>query len=113
MHLSVLSVGLTLLALSSQATARPRKVKTSSSPKAVYFITNNDDNAVVAVPVGADGTLSGGALTCTGGRGSVSIDGSTNAPAAKDGLVSQSSLSIAGRVSFEIESPTPPSRGLD
>jgi hypothetical protein len=68
--------------------------------KAAYFISNNNSNAVIAVAIGRDGKLSGGTSTPTGGNGAVSIDGSTNAPAQKDGLVSQSSLSIAGNASL-------------
>lgn len=74
----------------------------AGSGKAAYFITNNDNNAnsVIAVSIGRDGKLSGGTSTPAGGNGAVSIDGSTNATALKDGLVSQSSLSIAGNVSY-------------
>lgn len=67
--------------------------------KAVYSMTNTEENAVIAVPIGPDAKLAGGAATATGGKGAVSVDGAANAPAAKDGLVSQSSLSIAGNVS--------------
>lgn len=50
------------------------------------------------VPVGADGQLSGGTSTATGGKGSLSIDGATNQTAATDGLISRSSLTVAGHV---------------
>lgn len=95
----IASALLTVLALSLGASATPRGNAGSAVGKAVYFMTNDGENAVVAVPIRADGKLSGGTQTSTGGRGSVSIDGAMNAPAAKDGLVSQSSLSIAGNVS--------------
>lgn len=62
------------------------------------MITNDASNAVVALPIAADGTLSTGSLTPTKGNGSNSIDSSTNKPAAPDALVSQSSLAIAGNV---------------
>jgi hypothetical protein len=70
--------------------------------KAIYFLTNDQENAVVAVPIAADGTLSAGSLTATGGAGSNSIDGSTGQPAVPDPLVSQSSLTIAGNVGLPI-----------
>ncbi|KJZ72145.1 hypothetical protein HIM_08410 [Hirsutella minnesotensis 3608] len=99
------SVLLALLALPLGILARPSGNGGSASMhmrKAVYFMTNSDENAVVAVPIGADGKLSGGTRTPTGGRGSVSIYGPTMSPAAKDGLISQSSLSIAGSHLFVV-----------
>ena len=62
-------------------------------------MTNDAKNNVVAVKIGADGKLSGGTRTFTGGYGSISIDGDSNALAKTDGLVSQGSLSVAGDVS--------------
>jgi hypothetical protein len=65
------------------------------------MITNDpEQNSVLAIPIGQDGTLSdGGALTATGGVGSISIDGATGEPAATDALVSQSALTLVGNVS--------------
>jgi hypothetical protein len=71
----------------------------SVAAKGIYFLTNDAQNAVIALPIAADGTLSDGTVTATGGAGSNSIDGSTNLAAAPDALVSQSSLTIAGQVS--------------
>jgi len=67
--------------------------------KGIYFLTNDAQNAVVALPIAADGSLSNGTVTSTGGAGSNSIDGSTNLAAAPDPLLSQSALTIAGQVS--------------
>jgi hypothetical protein len=70
----------------------------SAGAKAVYFITNAAQNSVVALKVAADGTLSDGSITATGGAGLAGIDGSTNAPAAPDSLFSQGAVKVAGNV---------------
>ena len=67
--------------------------------KAIYFLTNDEDNAVVAVPISANGTLYAGSVTATGGHGSNIIDSATNTSAAPDALAAQSSLTINGKVS--------------
>lgn len=69
--------------------------------KAVYMLSNQASNAVVAVPIAQDGTLdeAGGFSTNTGGSGATGIDGSTNAPSNPDALFSQSALTVAGNVS--------------
>lgn len=72
--------------------------KQGNGPKAIYFLTNNAQNSVVALPVGCDGTLSRGSVTGTGGKGSNSIDMSTNLPAGPDALSSQSALKVSGQV---------------
>jgi hypothetical protein len=70
--------------------------------RAIYFITNDKINAVVALRIGADGSLSPGTVTPTGGAGSVALN-SDNQPATPDALVSQSALTIAGNVSQDQE----------
>ncbi|KAG9769104.1 hypothetical protein KCU88_g6978, partial [Aureobasidium melanogenum] len=72
----------------------------SGFPTAVYLLTNEADNAVVALPVAADGTLSLGKVTGTGGAGANSIGGTTNQPAAPDALIGQSALTVAGNVRY-------------
>ncbi|KAL2414167.1 hypothetical protein ABEF95_004076 [Exophiala dermatitidis] len=74
----------------------------SRFPTAVYLLTNEANNAVVALPVAADGTLSLGNVTGTGGAGANSIDGTTNQPAAPDALIGQSALTIAGNHLFAV-----------
>lgn len=76
--------------------------------KAIYFLTNDAQNAVVALPIAADGTLSNGTVTATNGAGSNAIDGTTNQTSAPDALVGQSSLTIAGNVRFPPTLPHPP-----
>jgi hypothetical protein len=66
--------------------------------KAIYFLTNEAENAVVALPIGKDGMLSAGTVIKTGGAGSASINGKTGQPAAPDSLVGQSALTVAGNV---------------
>ena len=61
-----------------------RRPRCASVGKAIYFLTNDAQNAVVALPIAEDGTLSGGTVTSTGGAGSNSIDGAKNATAAPD-----------------------------
>lgn len=72
--------------------------------KAIYLITNGERNSVVALRILPDGTLSGGSSTPSGQKGGTGTDGSTKKPAAKDGLFSQSALTIAGNVGL----PPPP-----
>ena len=70
-----------------------------ANAKALYFITNDDDNALAAIELGADGLITGnGAVYQTGGKGASGIDGATNSSAAPDSLFSQSSLTVAGKV---------------
>lgn len=65
---------------------------------AIFFLTNDQTNSVVSIPIGADGKLSGGTVTGTGGAGSNSIDGKTNKPASPDPLIGQSAIAVAGQV---------------
>ena len=67
--------------------------------RAIYFLTNEAANAVVALPIGSDGMLSKGSITKTDGAGSVSIESATKKPALADALNSQSSLTIVEEVS--------------
>lgn len=81
------------------ALARPAKGCDAPSRQAAYLITNQDDNAVLSFAIDSEGMLSEGSTTSTGGAGSASIFGSTNAPAEVDPLVGQSALNVAGNVS--------------
>lgn len=68
------------------------------SAKGVYVMTNDvDANAVIAMSIGSDGTLSGGSMTATGGKGSnlVGADGKPDFP---DALSVQDSVVSAGDV---------------
>ncbi|PKS11605.1 hypothetical protein jhhlp_001755 [Lomentospora prolificans] len=73
----------------------------NSVAKAIYFLTNDEVNAVVALPISDDGTLSPGAVTATGGVGSVALN-ADNQPATPDALVGQSALTVAGNHIFAV-----------
>lgn len=75
----------------------------STNAKALYFITNSANNSIVALNVAADGTLSDGSITATGGAGMNGVD-STGAPAAPDALFSQGAVKVLGNVSPIISS---------
>ncbi|KAI8634645.1 hypothetical protein F5Y19DRAFT_409475 [Xylariaceae sp. FL1651] len=85
--------------VSSHAIKKPSPNQTG---KAVYLLTNDEVNSVVALPIGADGKLSRGTVTPSGGNGSNSIDGSTMQPAGPDALVGQSALTLAGNHIFAV-----------
>jgi hypothetical protein len=93
-----LALALTPAAL--QVSAMP--CSNMASGKALYLITNDAENQVVALPIGMDGKLSMGMCMATGGAGSNAIDGMTNGPAQPDALVSQSALTVAGNALFAV-----------
>ena len=66
--------------------------------KAVYILTNTAENAVVALPIGADGKLSAGKMAKTGGAGSAAVN-AEGKPEGPDALASQSALTVVGNVS--------------
>ena len=68
--------------------------------RAVYFATNDaTENAIVALKVNSDGTLSDGSITATGGMGGGAF-GTDGAPFSPDPLFSQDSVSVSGNVSL-------------
>ena len=90
-------LALTLATSIASAAPHPQKQKATAG-KAIYFLTNDAENAVVALPIGKDGMLAAGSVTKTGGAGSNSIDGMTKKAAAPDALVGQSALTVVGNV---------------
>ncbi|KAK6829411.1 hypothetical protein PG989_005815 [Apiospora arundinis] len=83
--------------------ARPSSCKAKVvAPKAIYTISNDQQNAVVAMPVQADGMVGKATSTATGGTGANGIDGSKNEPSAPDALFSQSALTVAGKTLFAV-----------
>jgi hypothetical protein len=101
-----LSLGLALLSACADAAPNPaaqRRTAAAHTGKAIYFLTNDKQNAVVALPIASDGTLGKGTVTPTGDSGSHAISGGGNTGA--DALISQAALTVAGNVSF----CTPPS----
>ncbi|KAK8012073.1 nucleotide binding protein-like protein [Apiospora arundinis] len=83
--------------------ARPSSCKAKVvAPKAIYTISNDQQNAVIAMPVQADGMVGKATSTATGGTGANGIDGSKNEPSAPDALFSQSALTVAGKLLFAV-----------
>jgi hypothetical protein len=80
-------------AAAKNSTATPAK-----DAKVMYYITNDADNAIVALKVGQDGTLSDGSVTPTGGKGGNGIQ--KGAPAKVDPLFSQSAVRVGSGVSY-------------
>ncbi|GJN78616.1 hypothetical protein PLIIFM63780_002125 [Purpureocillium lilacinum] len=85
--------------VSSQPNGQDWSCGGREAAKAIYMITNDEANGVVALPVGSDGKLSKGTVTSTQGNGSVALH-SDGKPATPDALVSQSALTIAGKLSL-------------
>ena len=78
-----------------QVPTAPAKT-TSENAKAIYFLTNDACNSVVALKVGSDGKLSDGSITMTGGAGMNGIE--NGKPAGPDALFSQGAVKVAGNV---------------
>ena len=79
------------------------KSATQGAPKAIYFISNDASaNSIIAMKVGADGTLSDGSITPTGGKGASGITGTTNQPAGPDALFSQSAIKVEGNTMIAV-----------
>ena len=93
---SLKATGIAALAGASIVSAAPRHA--AQQPRAIYFQTNTPQNNIVALPVQQDGTLAQGSMTPTGGSGLQEIDGKTGQPASPDGLSSQDSVVVAGKV---------------
>ncbi|KAI0124086.1 hypothetical protein BJ170DRAFT_638125 [Xylariales sp. AK1849] len=86
-----------------QVLARPAKSQAANA-KAVYMITNEQVNSVVAIPIASNGKISGcttGSSTATGGSGANGML-ATNETSAPDALFSQSALTIAGNNLFAV-----------
>lgn len=78
--------------------ASPNGHPAVSTGRAIYILTNDESNAVVALPIGPDGKLSAGTVTATDGAGAIAVN-ANNEPATPDALVGQSALTVAGNVS--------------
>lgn len=91
-----------LLALVAQVLAHPAQNRCAGGGgvkggKAIYILSNEKDNAVVAMPIDKDGKLGQGVSTATGGEGANAVDGNGQ-PAGPDALFSQSALTVTGMV---------------
>ncbi|RFU80131.1 hypothetical protein TARUN_2094 [Trichoderma arundinaceum] len=101
---SLLLLGLAQLV--PEASARP-----SSCPppkfkpgRAIYTLSNEEHNSVIALPIGSNGLLSKGTTTSTYGAGSniLVVKDNKKQLGAPDALASQSALTIAGNHLFAI-----------
>ena len=70
--------------------------------KAIYFMTNQDANSIIMLPVQADGKLADGSIIATGGKGASLIDGKTNQSAQSDTLASQGAVRVVGSSLFAV-----------
>ncbi|KAI8944692.1 hypothetical protein F4801DRAFT_192565 [Xylaria longipes] len=85
-----------------QVLARPHCTSPANG-KAIYMLSNEQRNAVLALPIGKHGLFVAGTgtLTATGGSGMAGLH-ADNQPAAPDALFSQSSVTVAGNNLFAV-----------
>ncbi|OCK81105.1 hypothetical protein K432DRAFT_425207 [Lepidopterella palustris CBS 459.81] len=69
---------------------------------AVYFISNDVQNAIVSLKINEDGTLCDGSFTPTGGAGMSGYFGAPNVTAGPDSLFSQSPLTVVRNFVFAV-----------
>ncbi|KAK3298935.1 uncharacterized protein B0H64DRAFT_386669 [Chaetomium fimeti] len=81
--------------------AESKDCPASPTGQAIYILTNDESNSVVALPIGPDGKLSAGTITATDGAGSIALN-AENQPATPDALVSQSALTMVGNTIFAV-----------
>ncbi|CEP59972.1 uncharacterized protein LALA0_S01e00122g [Lachancea lanzarotensis] len=74
----------------------------ASNGQALYFQTNEKENAIVSVKIHANGTLSEGIMTYTNGTGASMLSAATNMTASPDGLSSQGAVAVAGHSLFAV-----------
>ena len=97
-HIAKLLSAIALLGLVGASPYGEEQSSDRGQAKAIYLLTNDASNAVIALKVNRDGTLSQGSITPTGGKGANEINVMTGMPAGPDALSSQSALTIAGSV---------------
>ncbi|KAI3391818.1 hypothetical protein diail_6780, partial [Diaporthe ilicicola] len=108
MYISTIATLVVLAPSTVHVAARPAKscgqaaggAAQVANGKAIYMLSNQACNSVVAVPIANDGSLNpaGASSTNTGGAGANGVNGLTNQPAAPDALFSQSALTLAGNI---------------
>lgn len=74
----------------------------AAGARAIYFMTNQDENGVIMLPVQPDGTLAAGSIISTGGAGASLIDAATGQPVQTDTLASQGAVRVAGSSLFAV-----------
>jgi hypothetical protein len=98
MSFLIFSLLILLSPISAFPSARLNNRAAAGTPQAVYFLTNDACNSVVALKVNCDGTLSDGSITSTGGAGGNGFDAANNKSSAPDALFSQGALKVDGNV---------------
>ena len=94
---------LVFAAFAATVLCRPSRPRWGALPaKAVYFMTNEAQNAVVALPVSKDGSLSTWTMTATGAAGGSLVSAMDGTPDGPDALGSQGSVQVADDVSAEL-----------
>ena len=94
------------LSLTAYAAPRPatdeveEKDAEEKKPKALYFLSNAPDNAVVSLGIKDDYSLAEGATSPTGGHGGYGLIAPDKTPAGPDALWSQGSIAVADDVSI-------------
>ena len=79
--------------------------RSPSTAKAVYFLANQQPNAVVALKVNSDGTLTDGSITMTGGDGVTGMPLANGLPPGNGTLFGQGAVTVAGQVRKQLPVP--------
>ena len=94
---------LVFAALAATVSCRPSHPRWGAHPaKAVYFMTNEAQNAVVALSVAKDGSLSTWTMTATGAAGGSLVSATDGTPNGPDALGSQGSVQVTDNVRVEL-----------
>ncbi|PNP47721.1 hypothetical protein TGAM01_v202996 [Trichoderma gamsii] len=101
---SLLVLGLTSLATESAAAPTSCPPPNVKPGRAIYITSNQQQNSIIALPIGRNGQLSAGTLTSTGGSGSsiLNQNGNVKTPATADVLSSQSAVTVADNYLFAV-----------
>ncbi|KAL7922926.1 hypothetical protein ACQKWADRAFT_62625 [Trichoderma austrokoningii] len=101
---SLLVLGLTQLATESAAAPTSCPPPNVKPGRAIYITSNQQQNSIIALPIGRNGQLSAGTLTSTGGSGSsiLNQNGNVKTPATSDVLSSQSAVTVADDYLFAV-----------
>ena len=94
---------LVFAALAATVSCRPSHPRWRAHPaEAVYFMTNEAQNAVVALSVAKDGSLSTWTMTATGAAGGSLVSATDGTPNGPDALGSQGSVQVTDNVRVEL-----------
>lgn len=96
--LTFLLAALAALTEAAPPISRNKPWQQGTTGRAIYIITDEAENAVVALPIQSDGSLAAGTSTKTGGAGAYMINAASGQPVFPDPLSSQSALTLVGNV---------------